>query len=247
MTLEKKRYASYITILTWWGCRIFVTLSEACSIYLLLHFVVAEEPVPSDTQVMWVKSHRHGLMTFSHPPRTVTHIVSLQAISNAHRRTVTFFATDTQSQVGLTFLSQVSTISHCVDHSPSPDPPTNNVFSLLRRMNSRKSPVFVRGDKCSRLYHTRCLHVGGQLRALAGVVFFVRFRSLQVKMNMKFVITMMVRMKFSVVRITEMHIEFYLILIHPLAHCHSTVCFTVRLHCSIFWHCSLWLFPHLII
>lgn len=48
---------------------------------------------------------------------------------------------------------------------------SNNVFSLLRRMNARKSPVFVRGDKCSRLYRNRCLHVGGQLRALAGIVF----------------------------------------------------------------------------
>lgn len=171
MMLAKKRYANYITILTWWGCRIFVALCEACSIYSLLHFVVAEEPVPSDTQVMLVKSQRNGLVTFSHTPRTVTYIVSLQAISNDHWRAVTFFATDTQPQVGLTFLSQVSPISHCVNHSPSPNPPGNNVFSLLRRLNSRKSPVFVREDKCSRLYHTRCLHVGGQLRALAGVVF----------------------------------------------------------------------------
>lgn len=201
MKLEKKRYAIYVTILTWWGCRICVALYEAYSIYLLLHFVVAEEPVPSDTQVMLVKSQRHGLVTFSHTPRTMTHIVSLQAISNAHHRAVTFFAADTQPQVGLTFLSQVSKISHCVDHSCAQNPCSslsNNVFSLLRRMNARKSPVFVRGDKCSRLYRNRCLHVGGQLRALAGFVFFFRFRSLQVKMNMKFVITMMVRMKFKV-------------------------------------------------
>lgn len=116
MKLEKKRYTAYIMILTWSGCIIFVCHYEVKSIKLLFNCVLTAEPVPSDTQVMLAKSQRHGPLAFSHTLRTITHIVSLQAFSNARHRAVAFFATDTQPQVGLTFLSEVSKISHCVNH-----------------------------------------------------------------------------------------------------------------------------------
>lgn len=105
---------------------------RAKSIYLLHHVVVTEEPVPSDTPVMLAKSQSHGLLGFLHTPKTITHIESLQALSNAHHCTVTFFATDTQPQVKLTFLSQVSKISHFVNHSCVPYPlflTSNNSYS----------------------------------------------------------------------------------------------------------------------